>query len=525
MKSNNSVHYVLRYVLYALALLPIFFFRDFTLDNELRYLSIADEALRNGSIFTFTNHGIIYADKPPFYIWMVMLGKLLLGNHSLLFLGLFSLVPALVVLYIMDKWVKNELKESERCIGQLMLLTNGFFISTAVVLRMDMLMCMFIVLSLYTFFKMYSSGSTKQRDTLLFPFFVFMAIFTKGPVGILVPLVSTAVFLFIKGEIKNIFHYWGWKTAIVLLIFCGAWLTGVYAEGGGQYLNDLLFNQTVNRAINSFHHKEPIYYYLTTSWYSLAPWSLLYAGILIMGVKKRFLTTDLERYFLVIALSTFVILSLFSSKLQIYLLPAFPFITYLSVLWMPRFDSQRWMLPLVGFPAAILCLVLPVSIIAKKIVNNDQFNSSIIMIAATILLFTGILSIKYLIDRKLYHGILTISAGVLLGIFTLSFAIPNYNSFIGLNNLCEKAKKTAIQKGAKNYYYCEISRGDNLDVYLGIRPEMLKIKDLYELESSIRKPSILFLSQKAIDRNDSLQVFIKNKPAHKSGNYYFIEIE
>ena len=289
----------LRYGLYVLAVLPIFIFRDFTLDNELRYLSIADEALSNGSIFTFTNHGIPYADKPPLYLWIVMLGKLLFGNHNMLFLGIFSFAPALVILYTMDKWVKSFLSGSERLLGQLMLITIGYFLGAALVLRMDMLMCMFIVLSLYTFFRMYS-GAGKRWDSILFPIFVFMALFSKGPVGIIIPLVSTLVFLIVKGEIKSMGKYWGWKTLGVLLTLCGAWFTGVYAEGGSQYLDNLLFNQTFNRAVDSFHHKEPIYYYLMTIWYSLAPWSLLYAGILIMGLKMKLVTTDIERFFLVV---------------------------------------------------------------------------------------------------------------------------------------------------------------------------------------------------------------------------------
>ena len=56
--------------LLLLAVLPVLIFRDYTPSNELRYLSIVDEALRNGDIFTFTNHGIQYADKPPLYLWI-----------------------------------------------------------------------------------------------------------------------------------------------------------------------------------------------------------------------------------------------------------------------------------------------------------------------------------------------------------------------------------------------------------------------------------------------------------------------
>ena len=55
------------YLIWFIALLPIMILRDFTPNNELRYLSIVDEAISNGNIFTFTNQGEIYADKPPLH--------------------------------------------------------------------------------------------------------------------------------------------------------------------------------------------------------------------------------------------------------------------------------------------------------------------------------------------------------------------------------------------------------------------------------------------------------------------------
>ncbi|HZL10033.1 MAG TPA: glycosyltransferase family 39 protein [Prolixibacteraceae bacterium] len=514
-----------RYILYVLAVLPVFIFRDYTPDNELRYLSIADEALCNGSIFTFTNHGLNYADKPPLYLWIVMFGKFLLGKHSMLFLGIFSFVPALVILHVMDKWVRNVLSESERLIGQLMLLTSGFFMGTAIVLRMDMLMCMFIVLALYTFFRMYR-GRGKPHDWLLFPVFVFLAIFTKGPMGIIVPLISTSVFLILKRELHTIGKYWGWKTLAVLLTLCGIWFAGVYAEGGSQYLENLLFNQTLNRAMDSFHHKEPFYYYFETIWYSLAPWSLLYIGILVVGLKKKLASTDLELFFLVVALSTFVSLSIFSSKLAVYMLPAIPFIAYIALLWITKFDSPKWMLPLIGIPAGILSLALPGIFVAQQFVDTIELTTSpFLIVSASILSISGIVTLTHLIRFKLHRSIGTMSIGILLAVFVLSFGIPKYNSFIGLNQLCDQAKNTAAQKGAANYYYCEMSRAGNLDVYLGVKPEMLTIGDLYKKDSRIKKPAILFLRTKAIDQNDSLKVFVQDKKIHQMGGSCYIEIE
>lgn len=518
---NNKT---IRYLLYSLAFLPILIFRDFSPDNELRYLSIADEALHNGTLFTFYNHGLIYADKPPLYLWIVMLGKTIFGVHNMFFLSIFSFVPALVVVYLMDKWVGNLLSEKERLMGELMLMTCGFFIGTAIVLRMDMLMCMFIVLALYTFFRMYS-GNGNRRDSWLFPFFVFMALFAKGPMGIIVPLVSTVVFLILKKQLKTIGRYWGWKTLVVLFALCGAWFSGVYAEGGSTYLDNLLFNQTVNRAVNSFHHKEPFFYYFITIWYSLVPWSLLVITILLYGLKKRIVSTDLERFFLSITLSTFTILSLFSSKLAVYLLPAFPFFVYLSLLWFKKLGSPRWMYFLMGIPAGLLCIALPGIIIARYFLDASALSSSYILyFAALMLSVTGILTLRYLYQRQINVGIITMACGLLIAIFTVSLAIPQYNSMIGLNELCNQAKVTALKKGGVNYYYCEMTKGDNLDVYLGKPLKMLRISDLYK-KDKIQTPAILFTWNKAIERNDSIQVFIKKKKISRTGKYYYVEIE
>lgn len=131
-----------------------------------------------------------------------MLGRWMTGSHSMFFLSLFSILPAFIVLYVMDKWVGNGLPTKFRQSSCLMLITTGLFTGSAIVLRMDMLMCMFIILSLYTFYKQYT-GIGRQTDKVLLPIYIFLAVFSKGPVGILIPLLSITVFLIIKKEIRS----------------------------------------------------------------------------------------------------------------------------------------------------------------------------------------------------------------------------------------------------------------------------------------------------------------------------------
>lgn len=510
-----------RYLLYLLAVTPLFLLRDFSLNNELRYLSIADEALRNHSIFTFSNHGFLYADKPPLYLWILMGGKRLLGYHSLFFLGMFSFLPALGILYTMNRWVKDLLLPWQTLLAELMLLTSAFFLGTAIVLRMDMLMCLFIVQSLYIFFK-WHNGQEKPADRILFPLCVFMALFTKGPIGLIVPLVSTTVFLWLKKEIKTIGRYWGYRSLAIIIGLCTVWFTGVYIEGGKQYFDNLLFHQTLNRAVNSFHHSEPFYYYFLAIWYSLLPWSLFIIGMLAYGMRNKLLSNDLELFFLVIALSTLVTLSLFSAKLAVYMLPAFPFMVYLSVIWLSCTGSSRWVLWVVAIPALLLCLALPAVFVLQYLDFKPSF---LLLAAALILTATGALTLKHLRAQHFRQGIITLGTGLLVAIFTVSFTIPEYNQWIGLSQLCQKAKSISVQQGSRNYYYCKITRADNLDIYLGIKPGMLKIKDLYHSDQTMHKPAILFLSHKYIERNDSIRQFIKGRKMHRSGNYYCVEVE
>ncbi|MFA6335431.1 MAG: hypothetical protein WCX48_07735 [Bacteroidales bacterium] len=522
---NGCYRNILFYIMLIMVVFPMFLFRDYTLNDELKYLSIADEALRNGDIFTFTNHGIDYADKPPLYIWIIMLGKLLFGTHSMLFLGIFSLIPALVVLHVMDKWVNKLVPRSDSLNGQLMLITSGYFIGSAVVIRMDMLMCMFIVLSLYTFFRIYSSEE-KPRDKYMFGVYIFMAIFSKGPVGILVPLLSTVAFLIIKGDIKTIGRYWGWRTFSILLVCCGLWFLMVYLEGGTEYLNNLVFNQTINRAINSFHHKEPIYYYLKVIWYSLAPWSFLYIGILIAGLKQRLIKTDLEKFFVTIVLTTFILLSLVSSKIEIYMLPAFPFFAYITVLWLSRFKSQKWMTPLVGLPAFIFALALPGVIVACFVpgisVDFPVLKNVFVIVTALVLSASGIYSITNLFRCKLNRAISVTAYGILVAIFLSSFAFPKMNPKIGMGELCYKAKNQADQRSIQNYYFFNINRFENTDVYLGAEPKVVNEEELNSAIPKIQWPAILFIRQKDIERNAALSKFILEKEKCRVGDFFFV---
>lgn len=507
------------YLFWFIALLPVMIGRDFTPDNELRYLSIVDEALRNGNIFTFSNQGVIYAEKPPLYFWLMMIGKVLLGGHHMWFLSLLSFVPALVILITMTRWIQKENKANEQA-ALLMLMTCGLFAGLTLIVRMDMLMSMFITLSLYTFYKIYN-GENRKRDEYLFPLYVFLALFSKGPIGLLVPLISTILFLLYKRKLHTIKRYWGWKSLSIILAGCMVWFIGVYMEGGKAYLDNLVIHQTVGRGINAFHHKEPFYFYLTAIWYSLAPWSLLVVGLIIAELLKKRINTDVEQFFVIIILSTFIMLSIISSKLSVYLLPIIPFSVYLTVLLLNKFDIQyRWIKIAIAFPAALFISVLPVIFYLKRMEEMAFLGSVPIFIAGGILTISGLM-VLYLLyhKKKIYRAIYTLAIGILLSVFVAGWSMPELNKYLGWGELCKKAKILAQEKRITDYYVYDIHRAENMDVYLG---KDIKIIEKEDLMKSTPTKGIILLPTKEIKKDEKLRSIIERKEYYTMGNYAIV---
>ena len=518
-----------RYLLLFVAVLPLFLFRDLTLDNELRYLSIADEALREGHLFAFYNHGAAYADKPPLYLWLVMAGRLIFGGNLtglMVWMSLFSVVPALMILRVMNRWVRPAVESvSARRAAQLMLYTSVYFIGSAVVLRMDMLMCLFIVLALHTFWRLYSGVAQAEgretRDGWLFPVWIFLAVFSKGPVGILVPLVSIPLFLLVRKKGKTIGRYWGWRTWGVLLGLCAVWFGAVYVEGGTAYLDNLLVKQTAGRAVDAFHHKAPWWYYGVSIWYSLAPWSLLVIGVLgwvLWSRRRRTEAGELERLFWIVAFSTLAVLSMVSSKIQIYLLPAFPFFVYGAVLAMSRLGTRRWMSWLVGIPAGVFVLVFPGLFAAERFLPElPLFGSLFIPVGGAILSRAAAGAIVWLVRGRLHTAITTLAGGWLGAIFIISFAVPQFNGHIGMGDVCGAARTVGEAAGIENYYTYDIRRAENIDAYLG-RPVEL-IDAAAELAGVDR--GIVITRKQRIGNDSTLTRVFAGQEVHRVGNYAF----
>lgn len=525
-------------LLVLIAFLPILIFRDFSISNELRYLSIVDEALRDGRLFTFTNNGLPYADKPPLYLWIVMAGKLIFGQHHMWFIGLFSLLPALVIMRVMRNWIVADcaLPEKEwRLTSQLMLITCGMFLGLNVFVRMDTLMCLFIVLALRTFYRMYQGRGDFNKQSFLFGSWVFLAVFTKGPVGILMPLLCPLAFLLFKREGRTFFHYWNVRVWAVLLLLCGLWFLAVYLEGGTEYLENLLFHQTRDRAINAFHHKKPFYYYLVQIWPSLAPYSLLLAGVWISAMFKHRFTSDTEYFWSTVVLTTFVMLSVVSGKLAVYLAPLIPFLVFLTVSLLRKFQRSPWINAALAIPAIVFVLALPALFLVAGYTDLAYLGQTFFYVAAGILSVAGIWALCRLFDKKNYKqqgvrkAVDVMGFSLLLAAFAGGWSVPAVNSYLGYGDVCRQAVEIKTLKGLDSYHSLYLRRAENMDVFLGEDIRQIPTADTVDVLREVKglTNTVLVVHQRKLEKKASpaLKQYLSTKESHSVGPYRIVVLQ
>lgn len=524
-----------------ICLIPLMWGRDFTPDNELRYLQIADEALDNGSIFAFTNNGQPYADKPPLFLWFVMLGKLLFGEHCMFALSLLSFIPAAVIALVMDKWLvfsfedkNHSIEPGTRLAMVLMLFTTGMFCGTCFFLRMDMMMTMFIILALSAFYRSWRGCNRAKFQSWLLPLWIFLALFTKGPVGLLMPLLSIAVFLILQRDWRSLGKYLGIKTFAVLIILCALWLGAVWLEGGKDYFYELTVHQTVGRGVNAFTHQKPFWYYFEALPINLVPYivftlPLLFAGLLNSRGKGR-----TESFLATSAVVTFVMLSCFSSKLAIYLLPIVPTLVYCIPLIIDRLDWSRWMDFCIRATAVLLMIVGAVALFAiiaapyieqlSSLLGQFAFIRSAGIIVGCALLTLGSILTLMLCGRKAHWSasITVLATSLLLCVFSASFEIKLLNPYIGYGDLC-----AAIPQEDR-VVTLFVRRSENMKVYLH-RDVIRYEKDLDAFlagESELSEPTTLVVTTHRIAENPALQEYIDAHATgcHEIGEYSLISL-
>ncbi len=308
---------------------------------------VATDMLRSGDWLFPRVGGDLYADKPPVFFWLLAVAMSLTGSLRTGFL-----LPSLLA-GIGTTWLVYDLLR--RCRGREVALAGAFvllltfqFTWQARQAQIDGVLCLLTTLSLYGLLRHLILGPSPGWFLAGWAA-AGIGVITKG-VGFL-PLLVLLPFAVLARR--------GWPAAVqrigrlslagaaVALLAIGLWFVPMMvatATGGDLlgYRNEILFQQTVTRYADAWHHHQQPWYYLV----EVIPLYWLPLVALVPWLWPRWRAALRDRDTLVAVLLAWVVIvvaffTLSTGKRTVYVLPAVPALVMAAAPWLPELLRAR----------------------------------------------------------------------------------------------------------------------------------------------------------------------------------------
>lgn len=388
-------------ILTLLSIISVIAFLGLSLFNtkgEPREAVVALSMINTGDWISPVNNGVDIAYKPPFFHWCIALISLLLGGVTEFTSRLPSALAMIAMLLVVFHYqVKNKVEVKVAFLSALVTLTTFEVHRGAMACRVDMMLSVFIVISIYLLHDWYVSR--KHTSLLLAILCMSCGFLTKGPVGVVLPCLVAGVYMLLRGEkfFKTLIIFIAVGTASCVLP--AVWYYLAYLERGDSFLY-LVYEENILRFTGKMvysSHEEPAIYNILTLISGLLPYTVLllislfalkyrkprmeWGSTLWVKLKDRISSMNSND---LLSLLAFVLIFVFycipKSKRSVYLLPVYPFAAYFIARYMLYLANRHrkivsgfgWFISILALLIPILYLIINLGLIPQTIFHGKH---------------------------------------------------------------------------------------------------------------------------------------------------------
>ncbi|PYQ27893.1 MAG: hypothetical protein DMF56_18645 [Acidobacteria bacterium] len=297
--------------------------RELFAGDETKYSQVVRE-MRAGAFFLPTLEGSPFTHKPPLHFWIVDLLTYPFGVYSIWPFVIPSLVAFALLLWLL--W-KIEGPTAAFVAGTSLMLWGS-----AQTARMDVEFTALLVYAGWMLQRAFDGERTLVRAGVA----TGAAALIKGPMA---PVIILCLFGFETLRRRGVVRASGARSgggapetrttprhhyvlAIIAMIGIPlAWLAAAVAVGGREFFREVFFKQTVGRAVGSWVHQSPPWFYVARAPMTLLPWFFLLI-VAIVAVYKR--NDERAKFYVSWIAAVIVPYSLLSSKLDVYMMAMAP---------------------------------------------------------------------------------------------------------------------------------------------------------------------------------------------------------
>ena len=261
-------------------------------------------------------------DKPVFFFGLVALSFKLfgLGEWSARLPSVLAALGCLSLTYVLARAIFGR---QAALWSVLILVTSVEFFALSRVVILDMVLTMFLTISLVCFWVGHLATGPR-RKTLVLLMYVSMGVATlvKGPIGFVLPAAVIFLYLLLSRKWAVVGEMELSLGVPLFLIVVVSWYLAVELRNPG-YLHHFLWEENFARfTTTEFKRSGPWYYFFMVLAAGFFPWTLL-LPMTVAEFRKR--SAANEHLFLILWIALpFLVFSLSASKLPHYILPLYP---------------------------------------------------------------------------------------------------------------------------------------------------------------------------------------------------------
>lgn len=462
--------------------------RDFWVQDEMRYAEVVREMLESSNWLVPHLNGYPYPDKPALYFWLVAwVGKLIgHGEMSFRLVSALSTFIAGLGIYKLGNLMAGK---PYGFWASIIFATCLLTMIVGQIMRMDMLLtavCVFAWIQLLQF-------DRRHQAVFLIGFWLFclLSMAIKGPIALMFNVLPAFAWFYAKRGFAGVFDLRPLLGIFSIASLVCAWIFAVYHSGQGDYLSTIWHQQLVGRTINSWSHKEPIYFYLVLLPMLLMPWS----GVIFKGGWQLFRSRDaVWQSVIFFAIVPLVGISFVSGKLFIYLEPLIPALSLLAAGVLGQsWHQSKSVNPWFSWPPAIFLFALGVFIAwgLRHYLAQDVAKGIWVAVVLFMLSVISAFAIR-LAPRPWFYSMVGVSIVLSWLFFTGMTGLlnPLFSARLLGESVKQQAAKDApvavvnATRGVLNYYagrtFTELKKNESLK-WLAQHPDgllIIKTKDL-----------------------------------------------
>ncbi len=311
--------------------------------DEPVYAQTAREMVESGSWLTPRLNGLLWFDKPPLYFWFAAVSFKLFSAGE--FASRFpSCLMAALLVSLIYLWAFRAFNEKIAFYSAANLATSLLFIFISRAAVTDMTLCFFMNLSFYMIYLAFCEPENRFKYINLFYFVSGFSVLTKGPVGIILPLMVIILFLLCRRDWKFLRALYSPSGFALFALSALPWYAAMLYLHGMQFFNTFIGYHNLIRFLEPEHVRtSSLFFYIPVLLAGFFP-HLSVTGAVIEDFVKKIFSRDFyfkyifsgkissggENYeqapaFLIfVSAVIFIFFSIARTKLVTYILPMFP---------------------------------------------------------------------------------------------------------------------------------------------------------------------------------------------------------